>query len=157
MLSGSIWKHSDTHWSYSIGTGAGATPREDIERIVQGDLYRNGWEDRGRAVVIDPELEAWVWSGSPVVPTALGWGAKYNELRSWLAQRGLWIDGSPKPIDPKSAMDTALEYAARPTRRRRSARVFGEIAAGVSVEGCHDPAFRKLMATLRAWFPQSGP
>ena len=133
------------------------SPRQQIEGTVESALYRNGWENRSRVVVIDPELEEWVWSGSPAVSEALGWGPKYNKLQSWLAARGLWHDKAPKPDDPKSAMDKALESAPRTTRRRRSARVFGEIAAGVSVERCQDPAFKKLRTTLQDWFPRVGP
>lgn len=137
------------------GCGSDAS-REEIEAAIEGDLSRNGWEHRARAVVIDPELEQWVWSSSPAVSAALGWGGKHGELRSWLAQRGLWDDGLPKPSDPKRAMIQALQGASRATRRRRSARIFGEIAASVSVEGCEDPAFRKLLKTLRGWFPSTG-
>ena len=137
--------------------GCGSTSsREDIESTVEWNLARNGWESRARAVVIDPELEEWVWSGSPVVSAALGWERRYDDLRSWLAQRGLWDDGLPKPNDPKAAMDHALKGASRATRRRRSARIFGEIAAATPFEGCEDPAFKKLTATLREWFPEAG-
>ena len=128
--------------------------REEIETTVQQDLHRNGWEHRCRAVVIDPELEAWVWSGSRVVSEALGWGHRYNELLSWLTENGLWHEECPKPIDPKQAMGRALEGAPPATRQRRSARVFGEIAAEVSFAGCQDAAFQKLLSTLREWFPQ---
>ena len=38
----------------------------------------------------------------------------------------------------------------------RSARIFGEIAAATPFEGCEDPAFKKLTATLREWFPKAG-
>lgn len=137
------------------GCGSDA-PREQIEAGVESKLYGNGWGSRGRVVVIDPEIEEWVWSGSTVVSKALGWGQRYGELRTWLVQRGLWDEGLPKPNDPKAAMIQALRGASRATRRRRSARIFGEIAAGAPFEGCGDPAFRKLQDTLREWFPQAG-
>jgi len=63
------------------------------------------------------------------------------------------MSGHIKPDNPKAAMNEALQGAPRATRRRRSARIFGDIAAGVPVEGCQDPAFTKLKATLREWFP----
>ena len=137
------------------GCGSPST-REEIERTVERDLSRNGWERRAHAVVIDPELEEWVWSGSPVVSRALGWGRRYDELRSWLSRRGLWDNGRMKPNDPKAAMIQALKGASSATRRRRSARIFGEIAAATPFEGCEDPAFKKLTATLREWFPKAG-
>ena len=54
-------------------------------------------------------------------------------------------------------MIQALRGASRATRRRRSARIFGEIAAGAPVEGCQDPAFKKLKATLQEWFAKGAP
>ena len=43
--------------------GSGSTlSREEIEGALEDSLWRNGWEDRAGAVVIDPELEAWVWA-----------------------------------------------------------------------------------------------
>jgi len=128
-----------------------------LERSVESEISRNGWRDRARAVVIDPELEEWVWSGSPVVAKALGWGDRDDGLRSWLRQRGLWKRGRTKPDDPKTAMIQALQGAPRTTRRRRSARIFGDIAAGAPVEGRQDPAFRKLKATLLEWFAGGAP
>ena len=124
-------------------------PREDIEARVESELRRSGWEDRGRAVVIDPELEVWVWSNSPAVLSALRWTQGHQALRSWLAAEQLWNSGSAKPHDPKAAMLRCLQE----TRRRRSARIFGEIAAGTSLEGCCDPAFGKIRTVLREWYP----
>jgi len=132
-----------------------ASPRDEIEGAAEHKLSRNGWRRRARAVVIEPELEAWVWSGSAVVSNALGWGRSYDELRGLLAKAGLWGPGLQKPDDPKQAMITALRSAPRATRRRRSPRIFGEIAAEVSTVDCQDPAFRKLQSTLREWFPIS--
>lgn len=138
--------------------GSGSTSsREDIERTVENSLSRNGWKDRGRAIVIDPELETWVWAGSPVVSTALGWGRDHDTLRRWLVDRGLWDEGHSKPGDPKKAMSRALRGAPPTSRRRRSARLFGEIAAGVSLGVCRDPAFLKLRRILQEWFSKAEP
>ncbi|WP_419941196.1 methylation-associated defense system protein MAD4 [Candidatus Palauibacter sp.] len=131
-----------------VGCG-GVGPREDIEASVERELHQSGWEDRGRAVVIDPELEVWVWSDSPAVLSALRWTQGHQALRSWLAAEQLWNPGAAKPHDPKAAMLRCL----RKTRRRRSARIFGEIAAGTSLEGCRDPAFGKIRTVLREWYP----
>lgn len=125
------------------------SPREDIEAHVESELRRSGWEHRGKAVVIDPELEAWVWSNSPAVLSALRWTQGPQALRSWLAAQQLWNPGSAKPHDPKTAMVRCLQE----TRRRRSARIFGEIAADTSLEGCRDPAFGKIRTVLREWYP----
>ena len=47
-------------------------PKEVIQRGLE-ELARNGWEDRARVIVIEPELEVWVWSDSPAAYRVLGW------------------------------------------------------------------------------------
>ena len=129
--------------------GSGSSfSRDEIERILQEDLERNGWGTRGRAIVIDPELEAWVWSGSDAVAEALGWRTGYRDLRSWLCEEGMWDRLQTKPRDPKAAMRSVLAN----TQIRRSARIFGRIASSVPVERCRDAAFAKLKSTLREWY-----
>ncbi len=125
--------------------------RVKIERHVEGELARNGWGNRGKAIAIDPELEAWMWSNSPEVPRGLGWGGSYGELRSRLHGEGLWEDVSNKPGHPKEALRRTLVL----TRRRKSARIYGEILAKVSLMGCRDPAFCKMRTLLQDWFPRA--
>lgn len=132
------------------GSGSSAT-RTEIEHQLEFELARSGWQTRGKAIVIDPELETWLWSDSPSVLNGLGWNGEYAELKSWLEEQGLWDRSSAKPHRPKTALNLTL----RRTRRRRTARVYGKIAAGVSLLRCEDPAFRKLRTSLRAWFPRA--
>ncbi len=43
-----------------------------IQSTIKGRLHAKGWrEDVCEVIAIDPELEAWVWSTSPVVPDVL--------------------------------------------------------------------------------------
>ncbi len=123
--------------------------RESIERSVEAELDRNGWPDCGKAVVIDPELEAWVWTESRAMLECLRWKGRYGELKSWLREEGLWSQKLAKPDNPKMALRRTLEH----TRRRRSARVYADIAKRVSLARCQDLAFGKLVTTLRKWFP----
>lgn len=125
--------------------------RNTIERTVGSELKHSGWRTRGKAVVIDPELEEWLWSDSPAVLKGLGWNRGYAELRSWLEEEGVWDPSSTKPHEPKAALYRTL----RRTHRRRSARLYGEIASRVSLMRCRDAAFGKLKAILQAWFPRS--
>lgn len=121
----------------------------EIETKVTQDLQRSGWDERTAAVVLDPELEVWVFADSPDVPTALGWDATQPQMRAWLEQRRLWPGGHPKPPDPKLAMETAL----REVRKPRSASIYAELARRVSIKRCQDPALRRLMRILQQWFP----
>lgn len=129
-------------------------PRAEIQGHVEADLSRNGWADRTKAIVIDPELEAWVWGDLVQTSRILGWKEDAAGLRRCLRSRNLWERRSTKPSDPKTAMRTAMERAPRGRRRKRSARLFAEIAGSVAVDDCRDAAFNELKQTLRAWFPR---
>ncbi len=128
-------------------------PRGEIQRNVECNLERNGWSGRSKAIVIDPELEAWVWGDSQCVSEVLGWGTDYSGLRNWLYSQHLWPRECPKPPEPKKAMQAAM----RLKRVRKSARKFSELAARVRLSNCQDPAFNELRETLRLWFPAGGP
>ena len=130
------------------GCGRDDAPREDIQLEVERDLSRNGWENRSKVIVVQPELENWVWTGSNHVPRVLGWNS-YHELKGWLHEQGHWPDETAKPPDPKEAMGAALAKAGR----RTSAALFGRLADTVSVHGCECPAFGELRDTLQTWFP----
>ena len=128
--------------------------REEIQNDVEADLSRNGWTDRTKAIVIDPELEAWVWGDLARTSIILG-GEDAAGLRRCLRSRSLWEGRGAKPSDPKTAMRTAMEHAPRGRRRKRSARIFAEIASAAAVDDCRDAAFNELVQTLRTWFPRA--
>ena len=130
------------------GCGSGAS-REEIETEVRDRLERNGWGGRSAAVVIDPELEVWVWSDSPRVDAVLGWAQGQTRLRNWLVEEGFLQAGHQKPERPQEALDAAL----RKSNKKRSSSLFFELATSVSFARCIDPAFQKLKQTLQEWFP----
>ena len=130
------------------GCGRENAPREDIQQEIERDLAVNGWNDRAKAIVIDPELEAWVWSGSSNVAKVLGWSKEYEDLKAWLVDRDLWSANSAKPSDPKAAMKAALREA----NRASSAALFGQMAQRVTLRRCQCPAFAELKRTLQHWF-----
>lgn len=127
--------------------------RLDIQQAVELDLTRNGWKSRSKVIVIDPEVEVWVWSDSPAVARVLGWGSDFQTLREWLVSRKLWASNHRKPQDPKNAMRKAMEEAGLTKRIRRSSTRFHDLATTVDFTDCQDPAFVELARTLRAWFP----
>jgi hypothetical protein len=108
--------------------------REGIETEIENRLARSGWEDRAAAIVVDPELEAWVWSQPGGIATLLK-----------------WQDQSPSLDEPKGAFEAALREAKVP----KSASLFQQMAKNVRFRRCEDPAFRKLRGQLQAWFPIS--
>ncbi len=119
----------------------------ELEQTVQSRLDASGWRDRSAVVVIDPELEVWVWSDSPVVAEVLGW--KDRNLREWLAANALFPAGARKPPRPKEAVEAAL----RASRTSRSSALYSDLARRVSFRSCADPVFARLRSCLAAWFP----
>lgn len=133
------------------GCGQESLAREKLEAHLEERLHAAGWGERAAAIAIDPELESWVWSDSPHVATILGWEGKAAELRILLEKSGYLAEGHIKPLRPKEAVEKALRVARRP----RSSSIYGQLAARVSFGRCIDPAFGKLGATLRRWFPSA--
>ena len=124
--------------------------RIELESRIESQLANAGWDDRAAAIVIDPELENWVWSDSPHVDSVLGWEGKDPDLRSWLTTQGFLNDSQGKPVPPKKAMEEALRKVQKP----RSSALFLQLAQRVSIDRCADPAFIKLRTILASWFPQ---
>ncbi len=134
------------------GCGKEDEPRESLEIAVQHRLSRAGWGDRAQVIVLDPELEIWVWSDSPHVEAALGWADQELRLRKWMRQKGFLRREETKPHRPKEAYEEAI----RTVGKSKSRRVFRQLAERVSLKRCQDPAFLKLRDVLRRWFPPAG-
>lgn len=131
------------------GSGAENDTPEEIEGRVESALRRTGWGNRSAAVVIKPELEAWVWSDSPHVTTSIGWQERRLPVREWIkANTQYWPDGCEKPTRPKEALEACL----REIHRSASPALFESIASSVSLSRCTDRAFGKFKSVLRNWF-----
>jgi hypothetical protein len=129
-----------------------ARPREQIEQAIESLLVQNGWPHGNVAViVIDPEIEAWVWSSSPNVAHRLGWPSD-AELKAFLESKSLWATDALKPKDPKEALSQACRAKGVPV----NARVFEDLAESVGLRTCQDSAFRKFQTTLKRWFGGGG-
>ena len=136
-----------------VGSGAEDRTRDELEGTVQEHLDASGWPGRSAVVVIDPELEAWVWSSSPEVDAVFGWPCEGHQLRDWLTTRGLLRRGNAKPDQPKEAVEIAL----RESRTSRSSALYKDLASRASFRRCTDLAFLKLRQTLASWFPAPPP
>lgn len=132
------------------GCGMEALSRNELELKVENALHLAGWSDRAVAVVIDPELENWVWSNSSQVDRVLGWSQSLFKLRTWIKDQGFPITGG-KPGRPKEAMLAALKQV----KKQPSSSLFEQLAQSVSLSRCTDSAFTKLCTTLKKWFPIS--
>jgi hypothetical protein len=122
----------------------------NLESEVKQSLEQNGWKDRCEVVVIDPELESWVWSGSPCVEEILKWPGASPDLKSWLIDQGKWDVDSKKPQDPKAAMEAAM----RQRKVKKSSSLFRRIGERSKLDFCSDRAFLKFRQVFQNWFPQ---
>jgi len=91
-----------------------------------------GWRERAAAIVVDPEIDAWVWSDSPRVEAVLGWTGRDPDLRSWLRDHELLDPSSPKPGRPKEAVEKALQLVRKP----RSSALYRQLAREVGLARC---------------------
>ena len=132
------------------GCGREPATREELEEELERDLAVNGWANRATVIVIDPELEAWVWSDSPEVERVLGWSDRDPPLRQWLIDRDRLDAGRTKPPRPKEAMRAALRAAGKPP----SSALFAALARQVGLARCRDGAFLKLRRRLHQLFPR---
>lgn len=130
------------------GCGHEQLTRETLERQLEGRLAQSGWGSRAAAVVINPELEIWVWNNSTNVDMVMGWTGREPDLRSWLIEEGFIATRRAKPDRPKKAVEQALKMAGK----ARSSSLYFKIAQLVGLDGCVDPAFLKLRTILRGWF-----
>jgi hypothetical protein len=133
------------------GCGQENSLREELEVSVENLVSSVGWENRSAAIVIDPELECWVWKDSPHVSNALGWGDNLNNLHTWLRENSLLSENATRPIRPKEALEAAL----RVVRKPRSSAIYSMLAQRVSLKNCIDLSFLKLRASLQNWFPRA--
>jgi hypothetical protein len=131
------------------GCGRQEEKRETLEGSVQQLLKQSGWENRASAIVIDPELENWVFSDSPEVDKSIGWAGKTPPLRIWLRAQGFLMEGQIKPPQPKEAMEAALRHVRTP----RSSSIYAQLAERVGLGRCSDDAFRKFKTIIHSWFP----
>ena len=120
---------------------------EQIEEKIQDDLNKNGWEGRSAVIVINPELEIWVWAQSPHVPRLLG--MDWEGIKNLGHQMGYWQEDETKPSRPKELFVEVL----RRTKTKYSAALFRQLAGQVSLDTCQDDSFRRFREILQAWFP----
>ena len=153
----------------------GAPPAEqivsDIEGLVQA---RASWErSRFEVILIQPELEAWIWQRNPHVAEAFEFTGCDAELWTFLASQALRLDKERKkhrfvPANPLAQLPPAwptnqakpenpkglVEALAHLCQSGPTSGIFNEISSTISVRGCKDLAFLRLRDTLRRWFPK---
>ena len=143
----SIFARRYQHALVLIDAEWGGLSAEKIEEKIQDDLNENGWEGRSAVIVIDPELEIWVWSTSPHVPRLLG--TNWETIKDLGDQTGYWQEGETKPSRPKELLEVVLHR----TRKPRSGTLYRQLAEKVGLSRCQDDSFRRFREVLQGWFP----
>lgn len=132
----------DADWDGSPGA-------QVIIEHLTGQILSTGWpEESVRVVVIDPELENWIWQRNEHVARGLG----FQRLEALMADpdfREAWPEGQTKPASPKESLELLLCKQRIP----RSSAIYKRITAQVSIKHCEDAAFHSLIEALRSWFP----
>ncbi|QKG25574.1 methylation-associated defense system protein MAD4 [Actinomadura verrucosospora] len=124
----------------------GSPGRDRIHDSI-ADTLKEAWE-RFAVIVIEPELEAWVWQENPHIAEAFNCPTDFREI---LARSNHWPRDLLKPPDPKEA----LEHLRKRYRADRQNAAFRRLAAKISVRHCQDRAFNHLCDNLRTWFPET--
>ena len=148
----------------------GSPGPEQLERDIRENVQSVGWSaDDVEVIVLDPELEIWIWQRNVNVEQAFDYSGPPSLWKKLAAQaispsrrlvpadpdRGLlpaWPDDDRKPRDPKATVEAVrLLCDSDPP-----SAIFNSISARISVKGCVDPGFLKLRSALRRWFPPEG-
>lgn len=163
---GGLWKHAHNNlapfrerYRYAvIVLDADFEPHPGAE-VLHADISANmqsaGWHmDSFQVVVIQPELEAWLWAPNLNVAQAFG-HADFDQMKAVLAAEDWWNEGEPKPSDLKAARDRA----ARLGGKRTGGPIFKGVFNGLSKRACDrcvEPGFIAMRTALQTWFPQQG-
>ncbi len=105
------------------------------------------WGDRAKSIVIEPEVDIWLWGSDTALQNVLRW-SKQIAIRRWLQNCGFLIDDNGKPIRPKEAFEIVL----RECRCPRSSSIYQKITSTISLRNCTDSAFQRLAGKVREWF-----
>ncbi|HQL70961.1 MAG TPA: hypothetical protein PLA77_09025 [Bacteroidales bacterium] len=140
-------------YSYAIvifdyqGCGITNKNRSQIEEDINHRLSLSGWEAKCSVICIDPELENWIWVNPRRIAEAIEW-QEQTEILDWLHQNQLKNPTSLKPTQPKESFEALLKKSKTP----RSSSIYESIASTASYRNCIDPAFHKLLNTLKDWY-----
>jgi hypothetical protein len=117
-----------------------------LEAQLDGRLSTH-WKEAAKSIVIEPELDVWVWGADNAVEVIIEWPAG-KSVREWLCERGFKFEGNDKPTRPKEALEAALRIPGLP----RSSALYQSIAEKISLRRCGDEAFIRLRKQLLEWF-----
>ena len=130
------------------GCGTDLPNASALEEQLDGRLSTH-WKEAAKSIVIEPELDVWVWGADNAVEAVIEWPAGKG-VREWLREKGFAFEANEKPTRPKEALEAALRIPDLP----RSSALYQSIAEKISLRRCGDEAFIRLRKQLIEWFPK---
>jgi hypothetical protein len=129
------------------GSGQEQMSPLELENELDRTL-RSDWGNRAKVIVIDPEVDIWIWGSDNALRNTLDWRMP-GSIREWLSAQRFEFGPNGKPSRPKEAFEAVI----RKLRRPRSSSEYEAITSKVSLRACRDPAFARFRDQLRVWFP----
>jgi hypothetical protein len=145
----SSFSHGILMFDYE-GSGASQQTGAETEHELDGRL-RSSWGDRAKAIVVEPEVDIWMWGATNLLVEIFEWNEGVSNLREWLNKKGYAFTPEGKPDRPKEALEAILRQQKQP----RSASLYEKIASRIGLSKCQDPSFLRLRTQLQTWFPQN--
>jgi hypothetical protein len=133
------------------GSGTDHSSATALEEELDHELSLN-WSNNAKAIVIDPELEVWMWGSDNAMEVHIG-RPDQSGIRPWLKTKGFQFNANEKPLRPKEALDLVLKNNHRP----HSSAIFDLIASNISLQNCKEKSFLRLKKQLQTWFPIQTP
>ena len=129
------------------GCGAEENTPDELQQQIEAEL-QPVWGESARVVVINPEVDVWLWGSDNALAGVLSWPSDKGGIREWLTAQGWQFGQKGKPVRPKEAFEKLREIHKQP----RSSSLYETIAGKLSLKNCSDGAFQRIAEILRQWF-----
>ena len=141
-------------WDYQ---GCGHEHKKSAQIVAtetQDHLDRISWQDNSAVIIIEPELERWLWYCEQAIAAHLQ--KTVTELQQWsetYANQQNMSLADLKESDPKGLFVYIVCTRLRRTRTPRNYEQIGKHASIKNLQTCE--SFRQFIKTLQTWFPPS--
>jgi hypothetical protein len=129
------------------GCGVDGRSPLELEQELDNELHCE-WGNNAKALVIDPELDIWMWGSDHALQEVFSWTHPIL-IREWLLQHQFELSATGKPQRPKEALAAVLKECGLP----RSSANYMRVASRISLARCTEPSFLRMRKELQAWFP----
>lgn len=131
-----------------------------LESHLRAELAASGWAtERCDALVVEPEVEAWLRFDSPHLQKLIKERARRRKSETELlfrdvvqdsvANHGGGVNSIGKPHQPKEVFEDLLFHFGI----QRSNALYENLAAAEGLKGCKVASFQRLVSLLKNWFP----